>query len=351
MKGFIAVAMSGGVDSSVAALILKEKGFDVFGMTAAFMRPCQAGGSGVRAVRDAAGVCKQLAIPHIAVDLSAEFKQAVITPFVEEYLSARTPNPCVCCNARMKFGLLRARARSLGARFFATGHYCRVVRRGKMLQLVKAKDKGKDQSYFLYRLTQPQLTRTLFPLGAYSKEQVRRMARDHRLPVAHKPDSQEICFLHDADYRVFIKRQMTGAVQPGQIVDSRGKVLGMHRGVAYYTIGQRQGLGLALGYPVFVTAIDLRTNSIVVGTRVQACSKEFIVRQVCWAVKAPHKKIAAKVRIRYNHREAKACVVPAGRKARVVFNQPQFAVTPGQSAVFYDRDRVLGGGIIERVAG
>jgi tRNA-specific 2-thiouridylase len=283
-------------------------------------------------------------------------QERVIKDFCFEYLKGRTPNPCVRCNQFIKFGALLKKALSLDAKFLATGHYARIRVKGSKGQRVreifflkKAKDQLKDQSYFLYRLNQHQLKHALFPLGNYTKAEVRELARKFDLPVAEKPGSQEICFLPDNDYRKFLKRQAGSKVKPGPIVDKEGRVLGQHQGIAFYTIGQREGLGIAWKHPLYITKIDPKNNTITVGAKDEVLRKEFLVRDAHFAVSRPKKKVAALVKIRYNHREARAVLLPAKEKIKVRFSQPQFAITPGQSAVFYDKNIVLGGGVIDTV--
>jgi tRNA-specific 2-thiouridylase len=258
----------------------------------------------------------------------------------------------------LKFNVLLKKALSLDAKFLATGHYARIAtsRQPAAIRylLKKSKDLKKDQSYFLYRLNQSQLRHIIFPLADYTKERVRKLAKKLDLPVAEKLASQEICFLPDDDYRGFLLRQMSkteiGAkIRPGPVVDEEGNALGQHKGIAFYTIGQREGLGIARGYPIYITKIDPKRNQITVGRKEDAYKSDFLVKEPHFVVKPIKKKIALKVRIRYNHREAPADIMPLGNKIKVCFFRPQFAITPGQSAVFYDKDEVLGGGVIDGV--
>jgi tRNA-specific 2-thiouridylase len=282
--------------------------------------------------------------------MQPHLEKYVIEDFCQEYLKGRTPNPCVRCNQYLKFDFLLKKAQALEAQYLATGHYARISKCRKSLELKKAKDKVKDQSYFLYRLNQEQLKHVLFPLAGYTKQEVRKLAAKFKLPVAEKLASQEICFLPTLDYRKFLQSRFKGEFQPGPVVDKEGNFLGRHKGIAFYTIGQRQGLGIARGYPLYIIAINPGKNEIIVGKKEDAYCAEFLVRQPHFILKSPaKKKIAVKVRIRYNHKEAPAHIFPQNGMLRVRFKQPQFAVTCGQSAVFYRKDTVLGGGVIDKV--
>jgi len=275
--------------------------------------------------------------------------EKVIKDFCQEYLSGHTPNPCVRCNQYLKFGALLEKALSLGAGYIATGHYSRIVKTKTGYQLRKSKDPKKDQSYFLYRLTQRQMQHTILPLGGYTKDEVRKLAAEFKLPVASKLASQEICFLPDMDYRKFLKEQKNLFIKPGQVINKSGQVLGRHKGIAFYTIGQREGLGIAMGHPVYVTKIDHENNLITLGSKEEAFSREFLVKEPHFILKIYKKKFAARVKIRYNHRETQAELVPEREKIKIRFKKPQFAITRGQSAVFYKGDQILGGGIIGEV--
>jgi len=255
----------------------------------------------------------------------------------------------VRCNQFIKFGILLKKALNLGAKFLATGHYARIVKSKQGYLLKKAKDLKKDQSYFLYRLNQQELKHIIFPLGNFTKPQIRKMAADFGLSVAEKKDSQEICFLPDGKHGDLIKAKGLNKVKPGDLIDKDGNILGQHQGIPFYTIGQRHGLGVAKGYPLYVTQINAKDNRIIVGTRQDAYASEFTIKEGHFLSKPFKKKVEIKVRIRYNHKEVPAVVYPAKEKLKIIFKKPQFAITPGQSAVCYDRDTVLGGGIIQKV--
>jgi tRNA-specific 2-thiouridylase len=369
MKDKVVVAMSGGVDSAVSASLLERQGYEVIGITMCFNLPDshtkRPSCCGIQGIEDARRVAHKLGIKHYVLNFSKDLKEKVIADFCKEYLKGRTPNPCVRCNQYIKFDALLKKALSLGAKYLATGHYARIehdtghlpVRQAGRIQdtgylLKKGKDKFKDQSYFLYRLSQNQLRHIIFPLGNYTKVQVRKLARDFSLPVADKLASQEICFLPESNYREFLRKQIPREIKPGQIVDLKDNILGMHKGIALYTIGQREGLGIAWTHPLYVTKIDCKNNRITVGKKEDACSSEFLVKETHFILAPLKKKVALRVKIRYNHKEIMAEVMPLGEgKVKVCFRKPQFAITPGQSAVFYDKDNVIGGGIILKVLG
>jgi len=361
----VVVAMSGGVDSSTAAALLREERYDVIGITMhlwdfarvhATDRPecCS-----MEAADDARHVCRHLGIPHYVVDLRRVFEETVIQNFVDEYLRGRTPNPCVLCNSQIKWGVLLRKAHGLGAAFVATGHYARVDRKRDRAVLRRGVDLEKDQSYFLWALNPEQLAATILPLGGLRKSDVRSRATELGLRTARKRESQEICFVPDGDYGAFVRARSDARdirspiLSKGPIVDRRGRVLGQHRGAAYYTIGQRRGLGIALGRPMYVTHIDPRTNRVRVGDREEALGRTFVAAGVNWiAPEALAGSRRAEVQIRHQHRAAPAVITPLrGHRVFVRFDRPQMAITPGQSAVFYEGDLVLGGGTIEEVRG
>jgi tRNA-specific 2-thiouridylase len=349
----VVVGMSGGVDSSVAAALLVRKGFEVIGITMCFNLPEPRGKKpsccGREGIEDARRVAHKLGIRHYVLNMRKALAEKVIKNFCQEYLKGRTPNPCVRCNQYLKFGLLLEKALSLGATYLASGHYARIVKKREGYCLAKAKDSLKDQSYFLYRLNQRQLGHIIFPLAGYKKEEVRYLAKRFNLAVAAKPGSQEICFLPDQkDYRSFLEKQLKGPIKRGIIVDKQGNVLGEHKGIPFYTVGQRQGLGIARGYPAYISGIDYKGNKITLGNKDEACAREFLIKDAHFITAWPKKKVALLAKIRYNHKEAPARIEKYGRGFKVEFLSPQFAITPGQSAVFYVKNIVLGGGIIDK---
>jgi tRNA-specific 2-thiouridylase len=339
-KGKVAVALSGGVDSSAAALLLKEVAYEVTGI---HMRLWDSHHSEYQANR-AENICRILDIPYHQVDLQEEFESCVVDYFCREYRQGRTPNPCVACNQHIKFGLLLDKALSLGADYLATGHYARVEHSSDGYRLLKATDVRKDQSYFLYTLTQEKLGHVLFPLGGHSKNEVKQMAKQAGLPTA-AGSSQDICFISQKNYGSFISQRFY--TQPGDIIDTLGRKLGQHRGIAFYTIGQRHGLGLASGEPLYVIRIEPESNRIVLGQEKELCSQKLTAQKLNWiSGKASREPITAKARIRYKAKEAEADLFFSNDSVDVHFAQPQKAVTPGQAIVFYNMDEVLGGGII-----
>jgi tRNA-specific 2-thiouridylase len=342
----IAVALSGGVDSSVTAALLKKAGNEVFGLTMLVTPSDEV----AIAALEAAAV---LGIPHHTVDFRDIFTQQVISEFCLQYRLGRTPNPCVNCNRLIKFGALLEKAKELGAAAMATGHYAVIEKRnadGRYL-LKKGIDRTRDQSYFLYKLTQAQLAAAVFPLGNLTKDSVRKMAAELGLPAVKRKESREICFIPDNNYPRFLRENLGSVMPSGQIIDQQGNVLGQHNGIINYTVGQRKGLGISSAQPLYVVGIDAQTNTVIVGEKSDVYSGEFLVDDLNWiAFRELTESLTLKARIRYLHSEARAVISPIDNaKVNVKFVVPQMAVTPGQAAVFYDGDVVVGGGTIERV--
>lgn len=338
----VLIAMSGGVDSSVAALLLKQQGYDVIGGTMEIYQT-------EKAVEDSRKIAKKLDIPFNVFDFRDIFKEKVMKYFVDEYLAGRTPNPCVVCNKEIKFNALLDGAMDLGAEYIATGHYAQIEERDGRYLLKKGKSSGKDQAYFLYRLTQEQLSRILFPIGGMEKEEVRRIAKENDLFVAEKEDSQEVCFVEDNDYVGFIEGTTKKKMPNGKFVDVKGNVLGEHGGVYNYTVGQRKGLGIASNKPLFVVDIDVKRNIIVLGDDEDTLGDTLVASNLNWIMfEKLEKEMRVTAKIRYGAKEAGCTISPmSDGKVKVVFDTPQRAITPGQSVVFYDHDYIVGGGVIE----
>ena len=353
----VVVAMSGGVDSSVAAALLHEQGYDVIGVTMKLWDGPESAESHHKTcctlddVSDARRVAEQLGIPFYVANFKTQFAARVMDYFADAYRHGYTPNPCVQCNRYLKFTHLLQRARQLGARWVATGHYASVdLGEDGRYYLRRGLDANKDQSYFLFDLTQEQLRQTLLPLGPYAKEEVRAMAARWRLNVATKAESQEICFIPDGNYRTFLRTRLTADdARPGPMVNAAGDVVGEHQGLPFYTVGQRRGLGVAAGQPLYVTQVQPELNVLVVGPRQEAMAATCVVERLNWLRPPPTRSIRTTAQIRYRHPPVAATVEPLGEsRARLVLQEPQFAVTPGQAAVFYDGDTVIGGGWIGR---
>src|SRR5712691_426226 len=366
----IAVAMSGGVDSSAAAAILKAQGHELVGFTMQLWNqrrgitvdengePLPSRCCSLDDVYDARRVAEELGFPFYVLNLEQEFERDVVQPFVTSYLSGETPIPCVACNSRLKFASLDRLAASLGCEKVATGHYARVEfdAATNRYRLLRGHDARKDQSYFLWELTQDQLSRALFPLGEMSKPDARAAARRNDLAVAEKKESQEICFVPDGDYAGFIDQYLAAEAQTdrlpgaGEIVNTKGAVVGTHAGIHHYTVGQRRGIGIAGAQPLYVIGIDATKNQIIAGHQDELLSEEFTAAGVNWiALDSPIEPVRAEVRVRYRHEAAPATITPlADARARVKFDEPQRAIAPGQATVFYRGDEVVGGGWIVR---
>lgn len=348
----IAVAMSGGVDSSVAAALLLQQGHDVFGIT---MRVCDQPPLPTEQsppsdhVTAAARIADQLRIPLHVVDFREEFRRLVIDDFIDEYYHGRTPNPCVRCNRTVKFGLLLDKARELGADYLATGHYARIERaEDGFFHLLKGADPHKDQSYFLFALTQDQLSSSLFPLGSLTKPEVRAIAAHLSLHVADTGESQEICYIPDDDYVHFLEAEKGAGLLSGNIVDRQGSVLGRHCGTYRYTVGQRRGLGIAWREPLYVLGVDAQRREVVVGSKEELYRSGLTAARINWIMPTPVTEFTASCKIRYRHQPVACRVLPLpDSRVEVRFREREKSVTPGQAVVFYQGDRVLGGGWIE----
>ncbi len=352
----VVIAMSGGVDSSVAASLLVEQGYEVIGLfmrigitTPIFEGDRKRGCCSIQDAYDARCVADTLGIHFYVLNFKEEFDE-IIDYFCYEYASGRTPNPCIICNQKLKFGKLLRLAQALNADYIATGHYARIEKVGDRYLLKKGVDQRKDQSYVLFSLTQEQLSRALFPLGTMTKDEVRQKARNLNLKTKDKQESQEICFVPENDYRKIILERMRGQVEPGIIKDTKGRVLGKHPGIEFFTIGQRRGIGVAFGKPKYVVNINPAENTITVGSNTELLESELTASNLNWiSINKLENPMEVQAKIRYNHKPSKAMIYPVeGERVKVVFDEPQMAITPGQAVVFYDGDIVVGGGWIER---
>ena len=359
MKKSVLIAMSGGVDSSVAAALLIEQGYQVTGVTMKLWqdeeerRVTEGGCCSIEAVDDVRRVADILGIPHYVMNLSEEFKTKVIDYFIEEYSRGCTPNPCIACNRHIKFDLLLKRAVAMGIDYIATGHYARVDYDQSLRRwlLKRSLSSAKDQTYALYNLTQYQLERTIFPIGVYpDKTKIREIAAKLGLRVASKPDSQDICFVND-DYAKYIEDKRPGISKPGCFVDISGKKLGKHKGIIHYTVGQRKGLGIAIGKPAYVIGVNSEKNEVLLGDQEYILSEQLIAKDINFiSIQNIDKELEVTAKIRYSAKEAEAWIKPSAEgKLLVRFKQKQRAITPGQAVVFYNGDAVVGGGIIESV--
>jgi len=348
MGNKVLAAMSGGVDSSVAAMLLKNEGYDVAGVTMCLgiLTEDEAKCCGATAIDDAKRVCDRLKINHYVFDYASQLEDKVIANFISEYKKGRTPNPCVECNRHLKFGNLLEKALMLGFDFLATGHYATIEKNEDVYCLKRPKDRKKDQTYFLYTIPYKRLGSIFFPLAHLTKDEVKELAKKHSLPVAQKQESQDICFVTQKNSQEFLLERAK-EIKPGPIVDLNGKVLGKHRGIIFHTIGQRGGLGISHTVPLYVVSIDPVKNRIVVGEKKDLMGKGLLASDV--NMLAENWPVQVHAKIRYRKKEALCEVRAESKKLKVTFAEEQEAITPGQSVVFYDHDRVLGGGIIDKV--
>ena len=345
MKKKILLGMSGGVDSSVSAVLLQEQGYDVIGATMKMWEDTE------KAIEDAKKVCNKLEIEHHVIDCTEKFRCHVINKFISEYENAKTPNPCIECNRYLKFGAFYEKAKELGCEYIATGHYAKTEysEKYKRYVLKKSDEEKKDQTYFLYYIPKEEIEFIIFPLqNRASKEETRKIAERNNLEVAQKKDSQEICFIPDNDYQKFLQKYSSQKPKEGNIVLKDGTVLGKHKGLINYTIGQRKGLGISYKEPLYVIKLDIQKNQVIVGTEQDLYSKELIADEINWlAIDQLKEPLKLKAKVRYRAKEAECTVYPIeNEQVKVIFDEPQRAITPGQSVVFYDEDIVVGGGKI-----
>lgn len=363
MQETVVIAMSGGVDSSVCAKMMVDRGYACVGMTMRLFKGEEAENAscstksccGSESVDDARLVANSLSIPYYAINFRQEFWTNVVEVFADEYFRGRTPSPCILCNEKLKFDTLYKKAMEIGATKVCTGHYARTKFDEESLRwnLLRGIDPMKDQSYFLFSMTQEQLSKTLFPCGEFYKPQIRQMAEEGNLVTAKKPESMDICFIPDGDYTAFLERHFPGRAKAGLVKDTSGKVVGTHRGIHSVTVGQRKGLGIAFGEPLYVQSVNPKNNDVIVGTKEEALSDTMFVSSVNWIAQEPKVGMSfpLTVRIRSRGPESLGTVTALeGRRAKVVFNEPQLAITPGQASVFYDGEKVFGGGWIESPA-
>ncbi len=355
----VVLAMSGGVDSSVAAYLLKSEGYSVIGITFKVLPKSSCGKQSRKsycssdATDDARQVCQKLGIPHYVIDCAKEFKKKIIVKFLDSYKRGLTPNPCITCNERIKFPLLLKKAGEFNTRYISTGHHarCGYNRKIKRFTVKIGKDRQKDQSYVLFGLNQDILSRLILPVGDFTKDEIRSVAKKLNLKSFHREESQEICFVADNDLDKFLKKNLKKDIKPGYIKEKTGKVLGRHYGTCFYTIGQRRGLRIAYGKPIYVTDINHRTGDIVIGDYSDTLRKRVNIKEACWAIplKPKQKRLKVDVKIRYRHDKAKAVLnIFSPGRCEVIFAKPQNAPTPGQAAVFYKNNAVIGGGWIAR---
>ncbi|MEG2787757.1 MAG: tRNA 2-thiouridine(34) synthase MnmA [Romboutsia sp.] len=359
MSKRVMIGMSGGVDSSVAAYLLKQQGYDVIGVTMKLWQDDEdddlieneGGCCSLAAVEDARKVAEKIGIPFYVLNFSEVFKEKVIEPFIDEYLNGRTPNPCIACNKHIKFDDFFKKARQIGCDYVATGHYAKIEKDEKIgrFLLKKSVTDKKDQTYALYNLTQEQLEHTLLPIGEFEKDRVREIAKEMGMDVHNKPDSQEICFVKDNDYAGYVKKHSKKRIEEGYFVDTKGKLLGKHSGIVNYTIGQRKGLGIAFGKPMFVVDINPKKNTVILGDNEDIFSKELIASKVNFIpFDGIDEPIRVQAKIRYSAKPADATVYKIGEDSiKIVFDEPQRAITKGQSVVMYNGEIVVGGAIID----